>query len=124
MILKISEVGKLQLKEIRDHAFIILMYCVLAVVIVVLSLSEIREKNETNAILNNPSFVGEVIGREVRHVRGMTFMSEFRQHRLHIIGEFIEDNEIIKVDRIFIVSLELFNQFDEGDIISYGAFEC
>ena len=100
------------------------MFCVLAIVIVVLSLYEVRARGEINSILDNPSFVGEVIEREVRRTRGMTFMSEFTQYRLHIVGEFIEDNEIIQIDRVFIVSSELFNRFAEGDVIYYGAFEC
>ena len=112
----------MSLEKIKEYILVIIMFCILAVVIVVLSLCEAREKEEANAILNNPSFVGEIIGRDIRHTRGMTFMSGFSQYRLHIVGELIEDNETVQIDRIFIVSSELFNRFDKGDVISYYTF--
>lgn len=106
----------------KDFIIVIIALLMLAVVAIPLSLYEHRARNEDNAILNNPSFIGEVADKEVRHLIGMTFFTTDRQYRLYIVGHYLEENEKVEVDRTFIVSSDLFQLYDVGDIVTYDSF--
>lgn len=70
------------------------------------------------AILNNPSFIGEVIKKnsEILYFAAMPYV----YYRLHILGKYLsDDNEVIRVDRIFYVTREIYNRYEVGDIISH-----
>jgi hypothetical protein len=76
--------------------------------------SEIDEE-----IINNRSFVGEVIEKDIMRQRWLTIIP-MRSYRLYIIGEYLsDDNEMIQVDRYFNVSKEIYNRYEVGDVISH-----
>ena len=71
-------------------------------------------------IINNPTFVGEIIGKEsVIHRVGASGVIGVTEYRLHIAGEYIKNNKTIQVNRVFIVSADIYNQHEVGDIISH-----
>jgi len=76
--------------------------------------------NEIYTLLNNPTFIGEVVDKEFVWSGGFSTVTRHTEHRVHIIGEYIYDNEVIQVDRIFIISRYLYNQFDIGDLVGKG----
>jgi len=107
----------------KDYIIVIIVLLILVVVTIPLSLYEHRNRNESNAILNNPSFVGEVSDKDVRHLRGMSFFMMYTQYRLHIVGHYLEESEKIEVDRVFVVSSDLFQLYDIGDIVTCDSFD-
>jgi len=77
-------------------------------------------KNEIN-IIYNPAFVGEVVDKESFRLNPLVmFPFGSMRYQLHIVGEFIEDNETIQLDRVFTVSHSVYNRFEIGDIIVEG----
>lgn len=79
--------------------------------------------NEFYTLLNEPTFVGEVVDKRfVWRVDPLMFTRR-PERRLHIVGEYIYDNRTIQVDRVFIVSWYLYNRFDIGDSIGRGLRE-
>jgi len=73
-----------------------------------------------NNVINNPTFTGEVVGKDtvVRHY-GFT-MTPVTEFRLHIVGEYIKNDKTIYVDRFFTVSRFIYSHFGTGDIICHG----
>jgi len=64
-------------------------------------------------VINDSTFVGEVVGKESNNsILGFG-------NRLHIIGEFIENDEVIQIDRTFRVSQNWYNKFSVGDRICH-----
>jgi len=71
-------------------------------------------------IINDPSFIGEVVGKRTFFSRFGTASMPVRNYELHIIGSYIENDEEIAVDRKFLVPRYLFEKFEIGDLIGYG----
>jgi len=70
------------------------------------------------SIVDNPTFSGEVAGKEsITRNAGMWFLGQHTTHRLHIIGQYIEGDETIYIDRVFTVSAYWYNKFEIGDLI-------
>ena len=89
----------------------------IAVIIISIHLDNNR-RGEIYILLNNPTFVGKVVDTESVSIRSGVFSTFIRQeHRLHIIGEYIDNNEKVKVDRAFIVLGYLYDRFGIGDLI-------
>lgn len=86
-----------------------------AITIIIVSIN-LSNKND---IIYDPTFVGEVVGKETKkRAASAAGIMRYTEYRLHIIGEYIENDKIIQIDRSFIVSEELFNSLDIGDPIS------
>ena len=69
-------------------------------------------------LLSNPTFRGEVTDKEFFRRRvGFSAAMKLTEHRLHIVGDYIYNDEIVQVNRIFIVSRYLYDRFDIGDTI-------
>ena len=75
-------------------------------------------KNEFYEVINHPTFVGEVVGKESVWHGGFTPSTKSIEHRLHIIGKYYYGDDIIQVDRVFTVSWSQYHQFDIGDLIN------
>ena len=102
---------------IRKHEDIIVIIVIWLLFFAVLLFCHIKW-NYTNNIIHNPTFIGTVVGAEST-TKLVTRIWKVPVHRLHIIGEYLEGDEIIQVDRVFVVSAEIFYQFEEGDTISF-----
>ncbi|MCL2591965.1 MAG: hypothetical protein FWD82_01245 [Defluviitaleaceae bacterium] len=99
---------------IRKYAIIIISAMIFLALIIVIAALNFRFHNQINNTINNPTFVGEVIGK---YSSSHTILIPRTQYSLHIIGEYIGYNEIIQVDKVFIVSRSIYNRFSIGDII-------
>ena len=74
--------------------------------------------NQLSSVINNPTFFGEVIEKEeIIHRVGFGTFNQFTTFRLHIIGEYLEDDEVILVDQVFTATSYWFNRFEIGDLI-------
>ena len=74
--------------------------------------------SEANNIIHDPTFVGVVIGKETVVERlGITPKPGITIRRLHVVGEYIRDDVVIQVDRVFTVSEEMFYRFEVDDLI-------
>jgi len=95
----------------------IIVAVILAIIALIIYM--VYEEGQNN-VIHNPTFIGEVVGKEsvVRSVGG-TWAMRYTEFRLHIVGEYIKDNETIHVDRVFRVYREFYNRFDIGDIFSH-----
>jgi len=69
-------------------------------------------------IINHPTFTGEVIGKEsVTRNAGVSLIMKYTEYRLHISGEYTEDNRTIQIDRTFIVPSDIYNNYNIEDFI-------
>ena len=74
-------------------------------------------RNEIYILINNPTFNGKVVdSRTIQHGGGLP-LTRHIEHQLHIVGEYIYEDETVKVDRFFRVSRYLYNRFEIGDTI-------
>jgi len=98
--------------ENLESAILIIVSLFLIIAVAVYS---IHQRNQIN-IINDPTFVGEVVGKEATTQRSSVIRQTIT-YRLHITGEYIKDGETVQVDRDFIVSKELYDRFEIGDVI-------
>ena len=91
-----------------------------AVLLIIYAIYSHRTENEIYDILQNPTFIGTIAGKETTTESFGLIGPRFTVHRLHVIGEYYEDNERIELDHIFVVSAEIYYQFEIGDIVSNG----
>jgi len=90
------------------------------IAIIIYSNNSYHSWSSINDILNNPTFTGTVAGKEKTIERFTPTGPGFKVYRLHIIGEYINnDDEIIEVNQTFAVSETMFLNYEIGDIISY-----
>ena len=68
-------------------------------------------------VINNPTFVGEVVGKESLNHFSVLGIPIRRQ--LHIVGEYVEDDVVIQVNRTFRVSRYWYDKFNVGDLICH-----
>ena len=91
----------------------------LAFILIALVLYEIHLENQFQ-VVNNSTFVGEVINKEsTTRSAGVGIWNQHTTHRLHIVGEYIEDGVVVHVDRVFIVSRYWYDRFEIGDLICH-----
>ena len=76
-----------------------------------------NRRNEIYVVLNNPTFSGTVIDKESFTQRA-TSHQKHMIYRLHIVGKYLSDNEIVHVDRVFMVPRYLYDQFYVGSLIN------
>ena len=107
---------------INEYAIAIIAISMLATVGIPFSIQDARVRNENYAILNNPSFVGEVVNKETRRLNGMSPMLSYTQYRMHIVGHYYIIDKKVQIDRIFIVNSELFHLYDIDDVITRENF--
>jgi len=105
------------LNRIRNYNDIIVIVIVWLLFFAILFSCHIRW-SYTNNIIHNPTFTGTVVETEIT-TQLITKVWRIPVHRLHIIGEYIKDDEVIQVDHVFVVSAEMFYRFEEGDIVSH-----
>ena len=104
------------MKTIDKKDIIIVVASVLLIIVMVFYRNYID--NQIN-IIDNPTFVGKVVEKKsIIRFTGLGLMG-VKEYRLHITGKYIEDNEIIQIDKVFVVSADLYNQFDIGDTITH-----
>ena len=107
--------------EINGDRIIVIALCLLLLGLV--AYGYIRYDTGSSSIINDPTFVGEVVDKEIVLLRiGLSPATRMREHRLHIVGKYYVDDERVEVDRIFIVSAEIFNRYEVGDIISHDVY--
>ena len=103
--------------KIINHACKIFIVIVALLIFVTVFAYEARVRNELK-VLSYPTFVGEIIAKESRlQSVGMGSGMQITQFRLHIVGTYIDGDEIRQVDRVLVVPGYLYHQFDVGDII-------
>ena len=105
------------IKEKRE-TILAIAASILFIAILIYSVYDHINWQYTNNIIHNPTFTGTVVGTEttteqINRVWGGSV------HRLHIIGEYTSGNETIQVDHVFVVSSDIFYQFEKGDTISH-----
>jgi len=104
--------------NIKEILLIVSLVALFFIIIIVSLHSDSKRRNEIYTLINNPTFKGEVVGKEsIRRTGTLTPITRYIEHRLHIVGEYIYDNELVQVDRVFIVPRYLYNKFDIGDLI-------
>jgi len=91
--------------NIKEMLLIISMMALCIIIIMAASHFENNRRNEIYTLINNPTFRGEVVNTQsISRSRGFSPFRRSTEHRLHIVGEYVYDNETIQVDRVFIVS--------------------
>ena len=103
-------------KFIKEYALVIIAVSVLPAFGIPYSIHEARVKNENYAILNNPTFVGEVVDKEIRRIN-ITQLLSHNQYRLYLVGHYLENDIKVQIERVFIVNSKFFHQHDIGDVI-------
>ena len=101
---------------------IIIIFCS-AVAIAILIYGGRRYDNmlsEIYAIIDEPTFVGEVVDMEhTKSNRIFPLSGGIDRYFLHIAGSYIVDGETIYVDRNFQVFKYLYEQYKIGDVIPH-----
>ena len=101
----------------HENTIFIIVVSLISILLLIYALYSQRELDNFNNIIHNPTFTGMVVGAERSMERITMIGTRFPVYRLHVIGEYIKGDEIIQVDRIFVVPEEMFNQFEIGDTI-------
>jgi len=108
------------MSNVDDGYFVVAFAIVfLAITLVWAMLYDTHLDNRISGVINNPTFVGEVVNKEsiTRRVGSMTAFNQITTHQLHIIGEYMEGNEVMQVDQVFTVTRRWFSKFEIGDLI-------
>ena len=85
----------------NDTAFIFFIFISACLVSIPMKLRHNHVRTELYTIINNPTFVGEVIAQElVRSTRDMQGWG-FNEYRLHVVGTHQYDGETIYVNDFF-----------------------
>ena len=86
------------------------------ILLALLCYSEIDCRNQIK-IVENPTFTGEVVGKETRYFPPWAGASLYQLRQLHIVGEYFDGEEIIQIDRVFAVSASWYSRYEVGDFI-------
>lgn len=92
-------------------------FVLLVAVLLVLAHFDNINRNEIYALINNPAFEGKVVDTSVVHRWGGSFAMWHTEYRLHIVGEYLYNDETVQIDRTFVVSKYLYDKFEIGDTI-------
>ena len=105
------------LEEIKGRKLEVILLTALTLIFIATIIYDINLRNAWE-IINHPTFVGEVIGKDPvtrRHSAGMRMLHT--EYRLHIVGSYRENGEIIQIDRIFVVPRFVYEEYSIGDVI-------
>jgi len=86
----------------------------------------VRNNNQLNSqlrdIINNPTFIGEVVNKEsiTRNARPLAAIPS-TTFQLHIIGAYMEGDEVIHVDQLFTITHYWYRKFEIGDLIYHSS---
>ena len=107
------------MNEFRRHKETItnIALALAAVALIVYAVYSQRTWSETNNIIHSHNFTGTVVGKEAVTQNFGLGRRRFTVYRLHVIGEYFGNNERIEVDRVFVVSAEIYHRFEIGDTI-------
>lgn len=103
-------------QNVRKNAEEIFCIATIIIFVVVAVYSGISCMNQIR-IVENPTFTGEVVGKESRYLFPWVGVSTRQMHQLHIVGEYFNGEETIQIDRVFVVSHSWYNRFEVGDLI-------
>lgn len=105
----------------KNEKYVAIIISIIAIILTIfMTLHDERARSNELAVLSNPSFVGEVVGKEsvLRHAGGGMLMRH-TEYRLHIVGQYLENYELRQVDRVFTVPRSFYAKYNIGDIISH-----
>jgi len=102
--------------NIKDEIIAIALILFIALLIAGSTFWNAGRVSTFDALISNPTFVGEVVDKESGW-RGGFGITAYTEHRLHIVGQYYYDGEKIQVDSIFIVPRSQYRQFNVGDLI-------
>jgi len=78
--------------------------------------------NQLRNIIDNPTFIGEVVNKKsISRNIGIVPFNHSITYRLHIIGAYMEGDEMIHVDQVFTVTHYWYSKFETGDLIYHSS---
>ena len=105
---------------ITKERFLVALYLIVSIILLLLSSHFYSDRrNKFFVLISNPTFEGEVVDMRAIWRGGFTLSTGYMEYRLYIVGEYLYNEEVIQVDRFFIVSRSLYERFDIGDLISW-----
>ena len=97
--------------------FLMSVFCLTAIIIVLTASARINNQRAHGAqlrnILNNPTFSGVVVSKEAT-AGAHLWSSVVSAYRVHIIGQYIENGQVVKVDNTFNISRYMLYSFHLG----------
>jgi len=108
------------MESLSSKMFIIKFIMVIMLIIFTLSmLYYFNKQNELIVIMKNPTFTGEVVRKETSELQRISALRELPIHRLYVTGTYTDGEKTLPFSRIYLVSTNLYNRYEIGDIISH-----
>jgi len=106
---KISESG-------TAREVVIIVLCVTILIAAALYSLRLETKHQ---VIFEPTFTGEVIEAYVRNIFTPGMHRPQQIHRWHIIGEFMDGDQVIHIDGTFTIPRSLYYRHPTGSILSH-----